>query len=168
MLFSKLCPSKADGSLMYQSCPLSKGKTHTHLHRGVSLRAMLPLAARLYLLLFKLSSVLLRFTFMQQWSERLFKRCRDSSWCTPYSFESLAWNSWEPLENRKKKPNPLVSCSSADIITSIKQNRNKVIYWVLITPKKKEFNTSRQQQKANIIHSEIKIFTNTPGFYQSK
>lgn len=66
MLFSKLCPSKADGSLMYQSCPLSKEKTHTHLHRGVSLRAMLPLAAQLYLPLFKLSPVLLRFTFMQQ------------------------------------------------------------------------------------------------------
>jgi len=157
-VFLKLWPSKADGSLMYQSCPLSKEKTHTHLHRGVSLRGTLPLLAWVWLLLFKLSSVQLRFTFMQQRSERFFKRYWDSSWCTSYSFESESgkiWNSWEPLEISKK--NPLVSCFFADIINSIKQKRNKVNLLLANYSKKKKLNTRRQQQKTNVIHSEIKI-----------
>lgn len=126
-MFLKLWPSKADGLIMFQSCPLSKEKTHTHLQRGVSLPGTLPLLARVWLLLFKLSSVLLMFTFMQQWSEIFFKGVGTALDAVLTALSLAKSETLEsPLRSAKKMPWYHVSLQ-----TSLTQT--EVIYCLLIT-----------------------------------
>lgn len=86
-----------------------------------------------------------------------------------FSLQLWVWQNLKLLRapwDQQKKPTSLVSCFFADIINSVKQKRNKLIYCLLITHTHKKFNTSRQQQKPNIIHSEIKkvfFFKKTPS-----
>lgn len=167
MLFLKLWPSKADGSLMYQSCPLSKEKTRTHLHRGVSLRGVLPLLARVWAAPVPAVLCATQVHLYAAMKSTIF--LKDVGISLDVLLTALSLAKSETLEKPLRPPKTTLWYHASLQRSLTLLNKREIIYCLLITPKKrKRLNTGRQTQKTNITDSEIKIFLNILSFYQSK